>query len=85
MNSNAAPTPLKPAHANYTFATIEPRLIGQRCLGTYAYAANGNLHNPTPGYRWLLLRDGTRIVDTFRRRSDLLAAVSQFGVDYLDD
>jgi hypothetical protein len=77
-----ATTPRKPEHANYTFATRFDRLTGQRYLESYAYAANGNLHNPTPRYLWLLIRDGNRVVDRFHRRSDLVKALS---ADYLND
>lgn len=76
-------TPRRPEHADYTFATSHPRLTGKRVLDGYAYAANGNVHNPTPSYRWLLLRDGTTVVDNFRRQRDLKAAVAQHGKEYL--
>jgi hypothetical protein len=73
--------PRQPGHANYTFGTSHPRLTGQRYLESYAYAANGNVHNPTPRYLWVLWCDG-RVVDRFQRRRDLQTAVAQYGDDY---
>jgi hypothetical protein len=83
MSNSTSTTARKPEHANYTFKTTEPRLSGMRYLESYAYAANGNLHNPTPSYLWKLLLDGNRAVDTFHRRADLVAAVKSFAADYL--
>lgn len=75
-------SPRRPSHANYTFETDHPRLTGERWLDSYAYAANGNLHNPTPYYAWLLRCDG-RIVDRFTRKRDLQQAVQDHGPEYV--
>jgi hypothetical protein len=74
--------PRYPSHANYTFPTSNPRLTGKRHLFGYAYAANGNVHNPTPHYLWLLILDGSKTVDTFHRQRDLKSAVAEYGNDY---
>ena len=75
-------TPLRPSHANYAFETDHPRLTGERWLASYAYAANGNVHNPTPSYRWILRCDGLRQVDSFPRKRDLIQAVQDHGPEY---
>jgi hypothetical protein len=74
-------TPRRPSHANYDFETDHPRLTGERWLEGYAYAANGNVHNPTPSYRWILRCDG-RAVDNFRRKRDLIQSVQDNAAEY---
>lgn len=70
-------TPNRPEHANRTTAVPgAPRFSVRRILTGYAYAANGNLHNPTPRYDWLLLLDG-RMVDRDARQAPLVAAARQ--------
>ena len=46
--------------------TLARRLVG------YAYPRNGNLHNPTPRYRWNLCLNG-KLVDSDSRRTPLVA------------
>lgn len=73
---------LHPQHANYDFSISGARgLVGRRVLDRYAYAANGNVHNPTPYYSWLLLVDG-RLADRFNTRRELIAAASNPALDY---
>lgn len=56
-------------------------LTGRRTLAGYSYPANGNAHNPTPRYRWLLLNAG-RTVDSFATRGELVAAALDPELDY---
>jgi hypothetical protein len=57
-------TPLKPQHADReTPVGGAPGFAVRRVLEGYAYPQNGNVHNPTPRYRFLLLLDG-RTVDS---------------------
>lgn len=75
--------PLKPEHANYEFPTkADPRLTGRRFLSGYAYPQNGNVHNPTPRYIWLLLVDGN-VADHFERKGDLIKAAREEGFAYI--
>lgn len=55
--------PLHPSHADKTISIpgANPRLTCRRVLEDYAYPANGNVHNPTPHYLWLLLADGREV------------------------
>lgn len=77
--------PIKPGHADYT-QTIghEGRFALRRYLTGYSYPRNGNVHNPTPYYRWLLLLDG-RIVDQFNTRREVIEAARLNGHAYLAD
>jgi hypothetical protein len=52
-----------------------------RSLVGYAYAANGNTHNPTPRYRWTLLCDG-QMVDADDKRAPLVQAARLDGESY---
>ena len=66
--------PIRPEHADRT--TSVSGAVGfevRRVLEGYAYPVNGNVHNPTPRYRWLLLLDG-RMVDQDARRRELVRA-----------
>lgn len=78
--------PNKPEHADrdYPIAGANPRLTIRRVLTNYAYPANGNVHNPTPEYRWLLLCDG-QIVDSAPRKRDLVTAARDNGAAYLSE
>lgn len=59
-----------------------PRFTLRRHLEGYAYPQNGNVHNPTPRYRWHLLVDGEMVDSAFTRRTMVIAARSH-GSDYL--
>ena len=45
-----------------------------------SYPRNGNLHNPTPHYRYDLYLDG-RLVDSSRSRKTLVKAIAEYGRD----
>jgi hypothetical protein len=76
--------PKSPKHADFDFAIPgQPRLTGRRHLVEYAYPQNGNVHNPTPRYSWLLLLDGN-IADRFDRKRDLLSEATENAAGYLD-
>jgi hypothetical protein len=79
-----ATTPNRPEHANKTIPVpgADPRFTITRYLAGYAYPANGNLHNPTPRYRWLLNVDG-RIVDQATTKRDVVRAARENGAAYL--
>ena len=64
--------PRSPDHADKVEAIpgADPRFTTRRTLSGYAYAANGNIHNPSPRFTWHLLLDG-RLVDTATRREPL--------------
>jgi hypothetical protein len=65
--------PRKPEHANKVSAVAgAPGFQIRRWLESYAYAENGNVHNPTPHYWWYLLLDG-KPVDNSRYRKTLVA------------
>lgn len=69
--------PLRPEHANYQRPIPgAPRFLISRVLTGYAYPVNGNVHNPTPSYRWHLLLDN-RLVDQAEKRNILVAAARQ--------
>jgi hypothetical protein len=70
--------PLKADHANKTEPVAGTEFEVRRVLAGYAYPVHGNLHNPTPRYRWHLLLDG-RLVDHDERRSTLVAAAREPG------
>jgi hypothetical protein len=78
--------PLKPEHADKTDQVADTEFSVRRVLVGYAYPNHGNLHNPTPCYRWLLLLDG-RVVDADHRRGTLVAAARMPGAAerYRDD
>lgn len=65
--------PNRPEHADIvrSIPRADDRFTIKRVLDGYAYAANGNVHNPTPRYRWLLLLDG-KLVDQHTRRGPLV-------------
>ncbi len=75
------PQPIRPEHADKVepVAGADARFtIGRRLL-SYAYPANGNVHNPTPRYVWTLYLDG-RQVDWDSKKSELTKAVREYGV-----
>lgn len=76
--------PNRPEHADkiVTIPGVDPRLTLRRHLDGYAYAANGNLHNPTPRYQWHLLADG-KIVDFASTKRTLVRAAREAGPAYL--
>lgn len=79
--------PLQPEHADTVKPiTGAPRFSIRRVLVGYAYPQNGNIHNPTPQYRWHLLLD-EHLVDHSDRRTDLVEAARQPGAVgvYLDN
>ena len=65
--------PLKPEHANKTVPVTGTEFSVGRVLVGYAYPVNGNLHNPTPEYRWNLILDG-RVVDHDKLMRTLVSA-----------
>lgn len=42
--------------------TSEEQIIIRKCITGYAYARNGNAHNPTPRVRWYAYR-GAQCID----------------------
>jgi hypothetical protein len=67
-------TPIRPEHSDRTTEiTNAPGFAVRRLFVGYAYPANGNVHNPTPQYHWLLLLHG-RPVDNSSRRGALVEA-----------
>jgi hypothetical protein len=44
----------------------------------FAYPRNGNLHNPSPEFRWELTLDG-KLVDSAAKKSILVAAARDYG------
>lgn len=68
-----------PEHADKTEPVPgAPRFEVRRVLVDYAFPVHGNLHNPTPRYRWHLLLDG-HLVDQDSRRQTLVDAARQSG------
>lgn len=63
-------------------AGCDPRLTIRRVLVGHAYAANGNLSNPTPRYMYHLLVDG-QIVDSSERERVLRRAAKECGASYI--
>ena len=78
--------PTQPAHADKTelVTGADARFTVTRTLVGYAYPQNGNVHNPTPEYRWLLKLDG-RLVDSDDRKSVLVQSAREVGVAGYDD
>lgn len=78
--------PTQPAHADRTepVAGADVRFTITRHLEGYAYPQNGNAHNPTPRYRWLLNLDG-RLVDSGPRKSVLVRSAREVGVNGYED
>jgi hypothetical protein len=76
--------PLRPEHADKIekIPGVDSRLRVKRTLAGYAYPVNGNVHNPTPRYVWLLLVDD-RIVDTAPKRGTLIDAARASGHEYI--
>lgn len=71
--------PIQPDHADRTRPISgAPRFQIRRVLISYAYPVHGNVHNPTPTYRWHLLLDG-RLVDQDARQRPLLTAAREPG------
>lgn len=77
-------TPNKPEHADKTEAVAgaDPRFTLTRRLSGYAYPVNGNVHNPTPNYTWLLKVDGI-LVDQSKTKRSLVEAARTSGAAYL--
>lgn len=77
--------PLKAAHANKVepISGADSRLTVGRRLAGYSYPVNGNVHNPTPRYTWVLLADG-KIVDQDAKRGPLVKAARDNGAAYLE-
>lgn len=77
--------PNKPEHADrdYPIPGVDLRLTVRRHLVSYAYPANGNVHNPTPEYDWHLVVDGVHLVDTAHRKRDMVEAARTAGAEYL--
>lgn len=78
--------PHRPEHADkiVKIPGADPRLTLKRILLGYAYPANGNLHNPTPQYRWVLYADGSKAVDFAGTKRTLVKAALENGPAYLD-
>lgn len=51
--------------------------VSKRITG-YAYARNGNTHNPTPRVRWELRNKEGQLLDTASTLSDLLSTAEEF-------
>lgn len=69
--------PLQASHADrVTAVSGAPGFEVKRVLAGYAYPQNGNVHNPTPVYSWLLMLDG-HVVDSDTKRGPLVAAAYQ--------
>jgi hypothetical protein len=68
--------PLKPEHANKVEPIIGTEFSTKRVLTGYSYPVHGNLHNPTPLYRWLLLLDG-KLVDHADSKNVLVRAARE--------
>lgn len=47
----------------------DPRFTITRWLEGFAYPANGNVHNPTPRYLWLLKLDGEQVDQATSKRA----------------
>lgn len=73
--------PARPEHADKTelITGADPRFTITRHLVGYAYPQNGNVHDPTPEYRWLLKLDG-RLVDSDARKSALVQSARNTGI-----
>lgn len=65
--------PLKPQHADRTRPVAGTPFSVRRVLAGYAYPVHGNLSNPTPHYRWLLILAG-QVVDQDHSMRTLVAA-----------
>lgn len=80
-------TPRKPEHADYTEAIkgADPRFTITRHLTGYAYARNGNTHNPTPQYVYLLKVDGRVVEQNNRKRFLVHAARSEYAHEYFEE
>jgi hypothetical protein len=76
--------PTRPEHGprDYPVTGASERFSIRRTLVGYSYPANGNVHNPTPRFRWLLLVDG-KIADSSSRKGSLVAAAREHGPAYL--
>ncbi|MGH3610224.1 MAG: hypothetical protein ACRDRD_19380, partial [Pseudonocardiaceae bacterium] len=76
--------PLRPEHATRVrrIAGVDQRLTIRRILTGYAYPENGNVHNPTPRYQFLLQVDGVT-VDTATLERVLRQAAKDNGAAYL--
>lgn len=71
--------PRQPEHANkITDVANAPGFQIERRLMGYAYARNGNVHNPTPRYWWILYLNGKR-VDEGKYRNTLQQCARQPG------
>lgn len=77
-------SPNRPDHADKTesISGADPRFTVTRRLSGYAYPRNGNVHNPTPRYVWLLKVDGIT-VDQGPKRVPLIDAARNNGAAYL--
>jgi hypothetical protein len=65
-------TPRKPEHANKHEHVGKGYMIERRLMG-YSYPRNGNVHNATPQYHWVLYLNGKQ-VDSDPRRTPLRRA-----------
>lgn len=65
-----------------SIAGVSERLTIRRHLEGYSYPQNGNVHNPTPRYMWLLLVDGY-LVDSGQRRREMVEAARSHGAEYI--
>lgn len=66
--------PPRPDHADRESSVAgAPGFAIRRVLTGYAYPQNGNVHNPTPRYRFSLLLDG-RAVDSSHSDRELRRA-----------
>ncbi len=65
-------------------AGVSSRLTIRRHIAGFAYPANGNVHNPTPRYRFLLFVDDV-MVDSDNSERVLRRAAKDNEVDYLTE
>lgn len=65
-------TPRKPVPG------AEPGFEMDRIVEGHSYPRNGNVHNPTPQYRYRLYLDG-RLVDMGPRQRKLIEAARTYG------
>lgn len=72
--------PLKPEHANKDQAISGTSFSVRRVLVRYSYPRNGNVHNPTPSYRWWLILDD-KLVDNDASMRKLVAIARRPGAE----
>ncbi len=76
-----------PKHEDYTkpVSGADPRFTITRHLTGYAYPRNGNVHNPTPQYVYLLKVDGKIVDQSTTMRFLTHAARSEYAHEYFPE